>query len=816
MSRRFLEYWTLSLLVVGILCGCHPTQPFHFFEDGDLSHYLDVATQIEYPDSDQPSLDEVTGTRAPLTLENSKIDEFWDISLEEVIRITLNNSKVMRELGGRVATTAPDTLSRNIISNQLKTIYDPALVESGVGGVVGSQLSGNGVEAALSEFDARLSTNVFWERNDRPQNFQSNRVVSSFFTPVFDQDLGRFTAELSKTAATGGTFFFRNNTVYDSNNNPSRALTSDWTTNFEAEFSQPLLQGAGTQYNRIAGVQSFNGFGAGTNTIDGVLIARTRVDQTLADFEAGVRDLVQAAEDAYWELYFAYRNLETRKLGRDSAQETWKRVHALLVVGAQGGEAEKEAQARAQYFFFRSEVETASTELYRSEDRLRYIMGLAVADGRLMRPSDEPTTAQITFDWQQIHTEALARRVEIRKQKWSVKKRELELIAARNNLLPRLDAVARYRWLGLGDRLIRTQRNGLPPLARGSNAFESLTSGDFQEWRFGLQLLVPLGNRRAMSQVRHHQLLLARERALLEDLELEVSHQLADAQRDVDWHYATSQTQFNRLVASEKEVSAVNAAYDASAVTLDLLLDAQRRRADAETAFYRSLVDYNRSIATLHRRKGSLLEYNNVFLAEGPWPAKAYFDALREARKRDASLYLNYGFTRPKVISRGPYVQHDDSSDALIEQQMPTVAKPEELGTPPAETVPELPAPERPSVRREPVPPTPAAPDAPALPSPADGASLPPDHRAAGVVRGGSVAEHQTVSRQAARRPKVRRHAARSHHRGTTLKELVADQLLGARSPERRPVRRTVHSQRDPAPTTGKPRRGYLGHGVRR
>jgi len=319
-----------------------------------------------------------------------------------------------------------------------------------------------------------------------------------------------------------------------------------------------------------------------------------------------------------------------------------------------------------------------------------------------------------------------------------------------------------------------------------------------------------------MSQVRHHQLLLARERALLEDLELEVSHQLADAVRDIDWHYATSQTQFNRLVASEKEVRAVHAAYEASAVTLDLLLDAQRRRADAETAFYRSLVDYNRSIATLHRRKGSLLEYNNVFLAEGPWPAKAYFDALREARKRDASVYLNYGFTRPKVISRGPYVQHDDTSDTLIEQQMPTVAKPEELETPPTETVPELPAPELPPVRPKGDSSGPSTPDAPALPSPADGASLPREARTTGVVRGGSVARHVTASRQAARRPKVRRHAAPSHHRGTTLSELVADQLLAARPPKRRPVRRVAPIQRDSVPTAGRPRHGHLGQGVRR
>ena len=260
-------------------------------------------------------------------------------------------------------------------------------------------------------------------------------------------------------------------------------------------------------------------------------------------------------------------------------------------------------------------------------------MGLSMSDGRLIRPSDQPTTARVAFDWSGIHCEAITRRVEIRKEKWEVKRRELELIAARNMMLPRLDAVGRYRWLGLGDDLFGSasgfidKTTGNPAQTR---AFDTLTSGEFQEWQLGLELSMPIGFRRELSGVRHHELLIARERALLQDLELEISHQLGDAIRDVDNYYGLSQTNFNRRVAAEKEVQAVDAAYQADRVTLDLLLDAQRRRAEAESAYYRSLIDYNKSIMNVHFRKGSLLDYNGVYLAEGPWPGKAYFDALRE------------------------------------------------------------------------------------------------------------------------------------------------------------------------------------------
>lgn len=659
MSRRARGVWTWITLVAMLSTGCQPTQPFFYMEDGDLSHYIDVATEIEYPDVDEPRLAEVEGAKVPLTVRNADDYVTWDLTLEEVMRITLVNSDVMRQLGGRVVSNAPDTLTRNIVSTfGVTTTYDPALVESGYGANTGVPQSGTGVEAALAEFDAQLNASVTWEKNDRPQNVELQ--AGQFFPRVFIQDLGTFQAGINKFSADGTQFFLRNNTTYDSNSNPTRALRSDWMTNIEAGFVHPLLQGRGTQYNRIAGPFNFQQFANGfVNPIDGVMIQRIRMDQALADFEGGVVNLTRDVENAYWELYFAYRNLEARKAGRDAALATWRKVYELYKADAIGGEAAREAQARSQFFAFRAEVETAFSDLLRAENRLRYIMGLSHTDGRLIRPADEPTTARVEFDWQAVHQEGLLRRVELRKQKWQVKQRELQLIAARNHLLPRLDVNGRYRWRGLGDDLVDNNGSGLPELAPGSNAFESLTGGDFQEWQLGLQFSMPIGNRIPQTMVRHHQLLIARERALLRDTELEVSHQIADALRDVERDYQVSQTRFNGLIAAQQEVAATEVEYELRNILLDELLDAQRRRADAESNFYRALVDYNLSIQRLHERKGSLLDYNSVWLSEGPWPGKAYFDALRLARRRDASLQLDYGFTRPNVVSRGAVPQGD-------------------------------------------------------------------------------------------------------------------------------------------------------------
>ncbi|OHB68202.1 MAG: hypothetical protein A2V70_11705, partial [Planctomycetes bacterium RBG_13_63_9] len=646
MSRQLLLVgaamaWAATLLTG--LSGCRPQQPFYLFDDGDLSHYLDVATEIDYPDVDECPLADVEGAIRPFSLSNSDSRDIWNLNLDEAVRTAMENSKVIRSIGGRIqpmtplgTVAMPDYLVRS--PEAASTVYDPALVESN---------PRFGTEAALSAFDTQFTSSVFWEKNDAPRNplvFPGSEAV---FPRVAKDDVGSFQVQLAKTAATGGQWILRHHVDY-SKQNTSRLFISDWNVNLEAEFRQPLLQRAGVQFNRIAGPGAIPGFN------NGVMIARINTDIRLAEFEASIRNLVSDVENAYWDLYFAYRRLDAVVAGRDSGLQTWRQMHAQLIVGT--GDAAEEAQARNQYFLFESAMERSLNALYEAESRLRYIMGLAATDGRLIRPADEPTTAKVEFDWHECHGEALTRSVELREQRWKIKQRDLELISAKNYLLPQLDAVGRYRWLGLGDDLLG---NTDGPDGAFNNAYQSMTTGDFAEWHLGLELNIPIGFRKEMAGVRYAQLNLARERSLLQEQELEVSHQLAWAIREMDAYLKISQTNFNRRIAARAEVKTAEAKMEAgvSGGTLDRVLDAQRRLAEAESDYYESLVNYNKAITNVHYRKGSLLEYNGVHLAEGPWPGKAYFDARRQARQRDASFYLDYGFTRPKVISRGTYEQ---------------------------------------------------------------------------------------------------------------------------------------------------------------
>jgi outer membrane protein TolC len=630
MDRRLTSRVSLLMIATLVFGGCTPQQPFFLNEDGDLSHLLTEATELSYPDVDSPGLPDAIESHEPMSLLNQAKAEPWDLTLEEAISTALANSKVIRTVGqvrqfrqvGQGVAAPPESLAIN--SDFASTIYDPAIEETGQ----------NGVETALAQFDTQWNTDMFWEKNDRTRN--NDTAADTFFARQTRQDRMNLRSELTKRGANGTQWTFRNTTDYDANNSPLRGVFSEWVAAFETEMRHPLLRNSGTQVNRTP-----------------VVLARIRTDIALVDFEANVRNLLSEVEKSYWELYYFYYNLNAAITGRDSALLTWQRIQALFVQGAERGDAPSRAQSQEQYYFFRGRVEEAYRDLLKAERQLRFLMGLSPTDGRLIRPIDEPSLARVQFDWQDAKFECLNRSSEIRRQKWRVKEQELGLIVAKNSLLPQLDAVALYRWVGIGDELWRADRGTVNFPEAGSQAFDELTEGNFQEWRLGLEMNMPLGFRAEMSQVRNRQLALARERAKLNELELELSHSLTDAIQNLDANYQIMQTALLQGLSARQQVDALQALLEHGTITLDLILDAQRRLAESEVAFYQSLIQYNMSIVEVHYRKGSLMEYCGVMLAEGPWPTKAYWDAEIRARRRDASYFLNYGYTRPAVISRG-------------------------------------------------------------------------------------------------------------------------------------------------------------------
>lgn len=608
------------LLLVSIsLSGCRTT---HKLDTPPVTE-MPMSRPIETANVDIPVADVAVSTGRPLTVNQVEDPEEWAISLQEVVQITLANSDVIRNIGGRVVSGAAGAPS----------VYDVALQEVGAGGV----------EAALSAFDAQVASSMTFNRDEQAFN---NQFIGGGATSLASNS-GDFNLQISKEAATGTQFFVRNVTNYNRNNGPFNLFRSVYNTRMEGEFRHPLLRGSGIDINRIAGPNGSAG------NYNGVVLARIRTDIALANFESSVRDLMRDVETAYWNLYFAYRTLDARTAAYEASLASWRTVQDQLEAGTE--DAEGEALARANYYQSTVAMQnalsggTGTIGVYSAERDLRLLMGIPASDGRLIRPSDEPSVAKQVFDWEESLGLAFDRRVELRRQKWTIKQREKELVAAKHFLLSQLDLVGLYRYRGFGDDLLgrRDELNG--------SAFNDLWSGALQGWQLGLSFSTTLGKRREHAAVRAAELQLARERAVLRNQELTVSNNLSGQFAEMERAYIVARANFNRSIAERRRLNAAKAKYDAGEELLEFVLSAQQRTADADSQFYQTVVDYNLAVANMHYQRGTYLDYMGVRLSEGPWSPDSYRSYQKEFRRFKPRM--SYCVMQPGAVSNGAYNQ---------------------------------------------------------------------------------------------------------------------------------------------------------------
>lgn len=532
--------------------------------------------------------------RDPQSLQNA---EYRNLTMDETLRIALSHSDVLRDLGATVLR-APEQLSTEQTLPLVQT--DPQ----------------TGMEAALSAFDAQLYALGKWQNNDRQFN---NRFFGGGAN-AFQQDVHDYVLQTSKRTATGAELALRSITDYDANNATGNLTPSAWQTQWHAELRQPLLRGGGLTFNRIAGPAALPG------VYNGVLIAKTNNDISVAEFRRDARNYVSNVINAYWDLAYAYRDADARREALERSRLTWRSYDAQKTSNRRGGSAE--ALAREQYYRFQSEyqdavagklvgrtqVNNASSGgtfagiggVLATERRLRLLIGLPVSEGVLLRPVDEPVTAPVIFDTESLTGQAVRMRAELQQQRLLVKRREMELLAAKNFLLPTLDLVSTYRVRGLGKHL-----------AGSNSAFEELGEMSFQEYEAALEFRMPVGFRQAHAAVQHAKLQIVREQSVLREQERQIIHDLLGTVAEADRAHALAETSLNRYLAAKDALDALEANREAGLpISLEQLLDTQRRLSDAQTRYYLAVTEYMIAIKNVRFETGTLLEDTQVMIAD--------------------------------------------------------------------------------------------------------------------------------------------------------------------------------------------------------
>jgi outer membrane protein TolC len=613
------------VLASGLVIGCKQ-QCFMCKEDYLSSHAVAAALPRLECDS-SPILPAAGNIPTPMTVLDTERQVRY-MSLNEAICLALENGTVGRQqinlFGSGEPIDEPVGFTGRFVTGDdaiRAFALDPAIVHADI-------------EAALSKFDVRWNTSLTWQRTDRPVGTTLDVLQAGNITAI-DTNQSTFTTSLIKPLPTGGVAGITFTTDYQLTNLQAR-VNPAYRPSLQFAFEQPLLQGFGVEINQIRNshpgsiITPFNI----AARVEGIIVTRIRFDQQRAEFERLMQLMLLNVEGAYWRLYGAYWTLYSREQALRQAYEAWKINKARFEAGRIP--IQDFAQSRQQYELFRGQRITALGEVLERERKLRALIGLPVEDGTRIVPCDAPTLAPYHPDWCVALNEALALQPSLILAREDVKFRQIDLINVKNLLLPDLRFTSTYDINGLGSRLDGPISQAGP----GANAFRNFAGNHFNNWSLGLRMEVPLGFRDASANVRAARLQLARSFAVLRDQELKIQRLLAQVYRQLFENYEQIEAQRALRLAAATQLEARFKEFLAGRGTLDFLLEAQRVWADALRSEYDAIVNYNINLATFQAVKGTILQYNNVYITEGPLPQCAQKRALAHAEERTRQLVL--------------------------------------------------------------------------------------------------------------------------------------------------------------------------------
>jgi outer membrane protein TolC len=514
--------------------------------------YRDPATlpDVYVPDTPPPPT-----VRQPLPADAVEL-----MSLDDAIRLALNNSEVVRALVGNIAVSSGST------------VYDPAITN-------------NAIDQEVARFDPSLGVNNTFSQIEPPVALPDPSDPSKTIFSGRQEQNHNVSADLTQTNLLGGTSqlsFFNDASRFSPgvfSLNPQNAYATGLS------YTQPLLRGAGVLANRAP-----------------IVLARIDTERSFFQLRDSLQELVRGVIEAYWAVVFARTNVWAREIQVQQADEAFNRAKARQQQGL--ADVTETAQSRAALAQFRANLITTRADLLNREAALANILGLPPTIMAALVPTTPPTENRIEFDWNEVTRIAQQRRPDIIELKLVLEADQQRLLLARNQMQPNLDLVGLYRWNGLEGQMPNGNRAGI--------------NGDAStDWTLGVNFSVPLFLRQERATVRSAELIVVRDRATLEQGVHSARHILAVSFRNLDQFYSEYEAFSEAREAARDNLERQFAAYRIGQdVVFVNVLQAISDWGNSVSLQAQSLSQYNIELANLERQTGTILETHGVFLYE--------------------------------------------------------------------------------------------------------------------------------------------------------------------------------------------------------
>jgi outer membrane protein TolC len=389
---------------------------------------------------------------------------------------------------------------------------------------------------------------------------------------------------IRKLLPTGGTISGAYNLTRLDTELQFATLNPSYTNNFAAELRQPLLRGLGLDVNRAS--------------ID---VAKNNMRIAKHEFHKKLRDVLTDVERTYWRLVQARRDVVIQKDLVDQTKETQEILNARRgydVTSAMIARATSLSAIRL------ADYEQVLSQVKNLEDQLKALMNdpeLNQGNDIEIIPTDSPSVGPIILDSTTEVQAAMENRVELKQSKLNIDNTRINIAVAKNQALPRFDLTFRYTVNGLG--------------SNAGQAFDQMTTSNFQDYHIGISFEYPIGNRAARAgekkAVLQRDQAIAALKSLIENIILEVHTSV----RNLQTAYKQVQPRKESVEAARENVESLDLRTVAlNPSFLDVKLSAQETLAQARRGLLSALVDYRIAVVDLERAKDTLLKYDNVVI----------------------------------------------------------------------------------------------------------------------------------------------------------------------------------------------------------
>ncbi|MGZ8843538.1 MAG: TolC family protein [Pyrinomonadaceae bacterium] len=479
---------------------------------------------------------------------------------------------------------------------------------------------------ARGTYDPRFSAQTYFERIKNP----ATSVLSGASTVQTD-DLTATTRFEGLAPKYGGSYRVDFSSIRLTSNSAFNVLNPSYPTALIFSYTQPLWRGLRIDLPRRQ-----------------IEVAKKNLSLTDAQFRQRAIEVITNVQRSYWDLVFALRNLQIQ---RDSLTDSRAQLAHNRRMVAEGSLAPiDEVAAQNQVATFEQAEFMALEEVNRAENNLKNM----IAENRTAKiwslsliPTDQ---ADLTLPKVSLN-DAMALAMQNRQElKQSDLAREINLLDQRlyrDLSKPEIDLVGSYGMVGnagtqvtgtnpltANNELLRARVNelsvlsGLQPLPASPTVtipqnlfggyFQSLSnlgSNNFNNFRVGVAINLPLRNRTAEGQLGHSLVEGKRIATQREQLEQLIQVEVRNALQSLSTSEARVRSAAIARSTAEQQYESEKRKLNAGQSTVFLVLERQTALAVARGNELRAQTDLNKAIAELQRATGNSLTANNVVVS---------------------------------------------------------------------------------------------------------------------------------------------------------------------------------------------------------